>query len=277
MTKPPGSGKVERIAVNLLASLKHHQDLLWILVMRNIKIRYKNSSLGFLWTLLSPILLIVIYKVFLSILRFKIDLPVLVIGIMGWNFLSMCMGDSLYAVLGNANMVKKSAFPRIVLPLSMVLANLVNFLLFLVVVCFYLLILHVVSGLALPGLTLIALPLIIVTQLALCLGVSLISSSLNVYFRDMEHIQGIVMMAWFFMTPVIYPVSQVTSKFESSFQILFFLNPMTGLVSAYRAILLNLPFPSVGLLALSAFSAWIILLAGLRLFDKLQVRFADVL
>jgi len=187
------------------------------------------------------------------------------------------MGDSLYAVLGNANMVKKSAFPRIVLPLSMVLANLVNFLLFMLVVCVYLLILHVVSGLALPGLTLIALPLVVVTQFALCLGVSLIFSSLNVYFRDIEHIQGIILMAWFFLTPVIYPVSLVTERFGPVLQTLFYANPMTGLVSAYRAILLNLPFPAAGLLALSALSAWIILLAGLRLFDKLQVRFADVL
>jgi ABC-2 type transport system permease protein len=263
--------------VNLLSDLKHHQDLLWILVMRNIKIRYKNSALGFLWTLLSPIFLIVIYTVFLSIMRFSMPLSVLVIGIMTWHFLSMCMGDSLYAVLGNANMVKKSAFPRIVLPLSMVLANLVNFLLFLLVVCVYLLILHRVTGLALPGLTLIALPLVVVTQFALCLGVSLIFSSLNVYFRDIEHIQGIILMAWFFLTPVIYPVSLVTDRFGPILQTLFYANPMTGLVSAYRAILLNLPFPSAGLLALSALSAWIILLVGLRLFDKLQVRFADVL
>lgn len=263
--------------MNLLAALKHHQDLLWILVMRNIKIRYKNSSLGFLWTLLSPILLIVIYKVFLSILRFKIDLPVLVIGIMCWHFLSMCMGDSLYAVLGNANMVKKSAFPRVVLPLSMVLANLINFLLFLLVVGAYLLLLHGISGLPLPGLPILALPLVILTQFALCFGVSLFSSALNVYFRDMEHIQGIILMAWFFMTPVIYPAAQVTDKFGAHFQALFFLNPMTGLVTAYRAILLNLPFPSAGLLALSSLSAWVILFLGLRLFDRLQVRFADVL
>ncbi len=266
--------------MNLLVALKHHQDLLWILVMRNIKIRYKNSSLGFLWTLLSPILLIAIYSIFLSILRCAIDLQVLVVGIMCWNFLSMCTGDSLYAVLGNANMVKKSAFPRVVLPLSMVLANLVNFLLFLFVVCVYLLIMHFVSGLIVPGVALFALPLVIVTQFALCLGVSLISSALNVYFRDVEHIQGIVMMAWFFMTPVIYPISLVTENhqlFGPTLQTLFFANPMTGLVSAYRAILLNSPWPSAGLLALSALSAWIVLFIGLRLFDKLQVRFADVM
>ena len=265
--------------MNLLPALKNHQDLLWILVMRNIKIRYKNSALGFFWTLISPILLIAIYTVFLSILRCAIDLKVLVVGIMCWNFLSMCTGDSLYAVLGNANMVKKSAFPRIVLPLSMVLANLVNFLLFLLVVCVYFLILHAVSALALPGLALCALPLVIVTQFAVCLGMSLIFSSLNVYFRDIEHIQGIIMMAWFFMTPVIYPLTLVTGneRFGPVLQTLFFLNPMTGLVTAYRAILLGSPLPSAGLLALSALSAGIILLIGLRLFDKLQVRFADVM
>ncbi len=263
--------------MNLLADLRHHQDLLWILVMRNIKIRYKNSALGFFWTLLSPVLLIAIYSTFLSIMRFQMNLSALIVGIMAWHFLSMCMGDSLYAVLGNANMVKKSAFPRIILPLAMVLANLVNFLLFLLVVIFYLTLLSIWGGALTIGSGAIVLPIFILLQFALCLGVSLIFSSLNVYFRDIEHIQGLVLMAWFFMSPVIYPISLVTDRFGEGIRILFFLNPMTGLVSAYRAALLGHPLPPLGLMALSGLVACLVLWIGLGLFSKLQVRFADVM
>jgi len=150
----------------ILKDLYCHRELIFILVQRNIKIRYKNSVLGFLWTLLGPIFLICIYAFFLHLMKFQMPLPSLVTGIITWQFLAMCMGDSLYAIIGNANLVTKASFPRIILPASMVLANTVNFLLSLVVLMIYLLIVHVTFG------PLLLLPVIVVTHLALCMGMA---------------------------------------------------------------------------------------------------------
>ena len=92
----------------LVKEILAHRELIGILVSRNIKIRYKNSALGFLWTLLGPLFMIVIYFLFLSVMKFEIDLPSLVTGILVWQFLAMCLGDSLHAILGNANLVTKA-------------------------------------------------------------------------------------------------------------------------------------------------------------------------
>ncbi len=154
------------------------RELVWILIERNLKIRYKSSFLGFFWSLLAPLSLIVVYSVFLGLIRFPMSLPVLVTSIIIWQFLAMCMGDALQSILGNANLVTKAAFPRVILPLSMVGANAINFLFSFAVLSVYLLIARVEFG------ALIYLPGIMLTQAALCLGMSLIIGTANVFFRD---------------------------------------------------------------------------------------------
>jgi len=256
-----------------LKEVFQRRELLLILVVRNLKIRYKNSALGFFWSLLSPLFLILIYAVFLRVMRFAWDLPVLVTGIIVWQFLALCLGDSLHAVVGNANLVTKASFPRIILPLAMTGANLVNFLLSFAVLCVYLVVVRVDAG------AVLWLPLILLTQFALCFGVALIISCANVFFRDTEHILSVVMLAWFFLTPVIYPIEIV---FESPSlpwwtPIAYHLNPMTGIVTAYRAVLLSSPLPGSGLLPLSFCVAWAVPLVGFFLFQRLEGRFGDEL
>ncbi len=246
------------------------RELLLILVQRNIKIRYKRSALGFLWTLLNPIFLILIYAVFLRILRFydpanALFLPMLVVGIIAWQFLAMCLGDSLHAVLGNANLVKKTAFPRLILPLSMVLANLFNFLCSLPIVALYILLVGA------PTAHGWLLPLVVLTQTALCLGLSLLLSAANVLFRDTEHLLGVGLLAWFFMSPIIYPFSQV----PAAFQRLAMLNPMAGIVVGYRAVFIDAGIPAPRLLAVSLGVSWLVLVLGLSVFQRLQRGFGD--
>ena len=263
--------------LKLLKEIGSHRELLMILVGRNLKIRYKSSALGFFWTLLGPIFLIVVYATFLGIMKFEIKLPVLVTGILVWQFLAMCLGDSLYAIVGNANLVTKCAFPRIILPLSMVLSNLINFLLSTIVLVLYL----VIVG-ATPGVW-YWLPAVLLTQTALCLGVALILSCSNVFFRDTEHILSVLMLAWFFLTPIIYPVHFVSDRVLNLFPDalwlvhVYFANPMSGLVSAYRSCLLGAPWPSALQLALSFGMAWIVLAVGVTLFQRVEPRFGDEL
>jgi ABC-type polysaccharide/polyol phosphate export permease len=207
----------------------------------------------------------------MGIMRFSIDLPVLVSGIFVWHFLSTCAGDAVNCILGNANLIKKTAFPRAVLPLAMTLANLANFILSLGVMAVYLLLVRVDIGSF--GWMLVALP----TQFALCLGLALIISSLNVFFRDVEHLLGVVMMAWFFMTPVIYPASMVSDAFATRPLLLnlYYLNPMAGLVAVYRAAWLSSPMPSAVQLMFSFGISWAFLVIGWVAFQKLQTRVGD--
>ena len=256
----------------ILHDIVSRRELLGMLVARNIKIRYKESALGFLWTLLGPVFLILIYAIFLGIMRVAVPLPLLVTGIFVWQYLAMCLGDSTHAIVGNANLVKKAMFPRVLLPFSMVLANCVNFLLSLVIVVIYLKIVHVPFG------AMGWLPLALLTQVALCTGVSLMLASLNVFLRDVQHLIGVFTMAWFFLTPVIYSPDMVLQKFSNPvIHQLFYLNPMTGLMTLYRAALMGEAMPTVALWGPSLLMSWLIGMAGVAVFQRLQKQFADEL
>ncbi|MDI6775336.1 MAG: ABC transporter permease [Verrucomicrobiota bacterium] len=251
------------------------RELLWLLVQRNIKIRYKSSVLGFLWSLMTPLLMIAIYAVFAGIMKWNMGrrdfLEFLVVGVVVWQFLATCVNDSLHAITGNSNLIKKTAFPRVIIPLAQVLANLANFLLTVVVLVGFLLVMkrsfHDV----------LYLPVVILTQTALCLGLALFISALNVFIKDTEHILGVALMAWFFLSPVFYAAQFQLDRIPAGQEWLVFLNPMTGLICAYRSIFMAEALPGLGLVALSAVMSWLILLLGLAVFQKWQIRFADEL
>jgi lipopolysaccharide transport system permease protein len=254
-----------------LHDVVRRRELVWILIERNLKIRYKNSFLGFFWTLLGPLFLIAIYGIFLGLIRIPVHLPTLVSGIIVWQFLAMCMGDALHSIVGNSNLVTKAAFPRLILPLSMVGANAVNFLFSFAVLVVYLLF----SGAAFGAIY--ALPAIFLTHAALCLGMALIISSANVFFRDTEHVLSVVMLAWFFLSPVIYEPEMIVQAFPGWVQLLFFANPMSGILTAYRGALLAPPTVDFRLIAFSFAVAWGVLAAGLTLFQTVEPRFGDEL
>jgi len=261
--------------VNLLNDIYKRRELLSLLVARNLKIRYKNSVLGFFWSLLIPVFLILIYAVFARMLRFDGGRPhylqFLVIGIVCWQFLIMCLNDALNTVSGNSNLIKKTAFPRLILPLAMVSANLVNFLLTTVVLVIYLLAMH------LPFSHLLWLPAVVLTQCALCLGLALILSAANVFFRDTEHILQILTLGWFFLTPIFYPVELQFTIIPATLHWLAFLNPMSGILCSYRAVWMSDPLPPLAFVGLSFAVSWIMLGIGILFFQRVQSRFADEL
>jgi len=258
---------------SLVRDLYRRRELLLILVNRNLKIRYKNSALGFFWSLLTPVLLIVIYGVFAHILKFNKSRPdylqFLIIGIVVWQFLAMCLNDSLGVILGNANLIKKTSFPRFILPLSMVLANLINFMLTLVVLGGYLVGIHMTFG------NIAILPLVMLTQSALCLGMSLILSTANVFFRDTEHILGVFVLAWFFLTPIFYPIEHQLALLPPRVHWLAFLNPMTGIVCGYRSVLMSDSVEFGPLTLVSCGVSWLIMVIGMFFFQYVEPRLAD--
>lgn len=267
---------MEKTSQSTLAALLARRDLIGNLVDRNLKIRYKSSVLGFFWSLLTPLFFILIYAVFAKLLKFGGPgyLQYLVTGIIAWQFTVSCLNDSLYSIVGNANLVKKVFFPRIILPLSTALADAVNFFLTFLVLVFYL----VVSGNAHFGQIWMVVPAFAM-QLALGLGFCCLCGTSNVFFRDTEHIVGVATQAWFFLSPVMYPMAFQLDFLPAGLHWLAYLNPMTGILAAYRQALLGLPPTPGGVLpfAVSAVMCGVVLLAGLAVLKAGNRRFGDVL
>ena len=227
-----------------------HRELAGFLVGRNLKIRYKNSALGFFWSLLTPAMMICVYAVFAKILKFNTGRPqylqFLVSGIVVWQFTAGCLNDSLHAIAGNANLVKKVYFPRVILPVSTVLANAVNFGLTTLVLVLYL----ALSGAAdlhaeylIPAFA---------AHLALGIGIATLCATANVFFRDMEHIAGVATLAWFFLSPVFYDASMQTdmlagSRWFADCAWVGYLNPMCGILALYRHAFMGLPLTPDGI------------------------------
>ena len=259
----------------LFKSVWRARELVLILVGRNLKIRYKSSALGFFWSLLGPLCMIGIYATFAGILKWNDGranyLQFLIVGLLAWQFLSMCLNDSLHAVMGNANLVKKTAFPRAVLPAATVIANAVNFLLTLAVLLVYLLVFHRSFGN--PAWLAVAL----VHHVALCLGIAMLVSASNVFFRDTEHIVGVLSLAWFFLSPIFYPISMQLDRIPDALAPLPFLNPVVGLVGLYRQAFIGETLPSLPLLLLSLGVCWGFMFLGAAVFSRAQRRFGDVL
>jgi len=245
-----------------------YKELIQNLTVRNIKIRYKNSFLGFFWTLLNPIIFIMIYYFFIKLMRFQMDLSGLLAGILPWHFLSMTLSDNVECITGNSTLITKVRFPRIILPLSTAFADLMNYVLSLLVLIVFL----PVLGTAFSFKILLLLPLIILTFIFV-FGFSLLLATCNVYFKDTSHILSVSLMAWFFMTPIIYPLTQIPERFRD----IIYINPMASLIAMYRYILTGASF---------TFNLWvwagitlifIVFMTGIKMFYKYEAVFADEL
>lgn len=224
--------------------LVQYRFLLRNLVVRDLKVRYKNSILGVLWSLLNPLMMMLVYTVLFTILIPNDDIrhyPVFIlVALIPWNFLSGSIIGGTNSVTSNGPLIKKVYFPRILLPVSAVASSLVNFLL----ACLVLLLFIYVFGI---GLTIHALwfPLILLTQVIFSLGLAMLLSALHAFYRDIMMILDVVMLAWFFLTPVFYPFEWLSQGRQivllgSTFtpaQIMRWLNPMASIIDGYRTIL----------------------------------------
>ncbi len=268
--------------MNPVHALIPYRDLLANLVGRDLKSRYKGSVMGFSWTILNPLFMAAIYIVFLRVLAGRntvIAMEDIIIGVFAWQFTTQSVNASLHAFTGNPNLVKKVFFPRIILPTSVVLSALVNFLLTLLVQVPLVAAFLWYKGTLVSGWTL-AIPAIVLYQTIFNLELALVVSAANVYYRDTAYLVGLVMSAWFFMSPVMYPLELVTSMSHGMpwLKDLYLLNPMALIITAYRALQVpgeSLPMTPVALVG------WLWpLLAGvvvLRVFNRAQRYFADVL
>ncbi len=255
------------------------RELISNLIVRTLKVRYKNSALGFLWTMINPLMMMLIYWVVIRIIaRFPIDIRFLLAGVIFWQFVAMCTSDAVNSIAGHSNLVKKTYFPRITLPISMLIANLINFLLSILVLIFLIIIISITARLDLDFSYLWLLPLPLVLQFCLLFGLALIISSASVYFKDIQHIISVVMQALFFLTPIIYPLTMVKERFPRFFPI-YLLNPFTSLVTLFRKALLGdaITIPTEWSFFVSIAFSVIIFFFGLYTFNRLEPYFADQL
>ena len=265
--------------------LLRYRELLVNLVRKELKVRYKNSLLGFAWSMLNPALyLVIFYIVFTQFLGSDIEyFPIyLVSGLLAWNLWSASLGGAVASLLGNANLVTKVYFPREILPLSTIGASLMHFFFQFGVLVAALAVFRYSVGLD----ALLLVPIALIVELVLILGVCLIVSVLNVYFRDVQHLLELVLLAWFWMTPIVYKVSLVQSMPPWVFR-LYLLNPMTHIVLAFqRGIYGDVKGVSVAgaslwwymrNLGFVAAGAVVLVVAGWSIFRALESRLAEEL
>lgn len=241
------------------------------LVKKDLRGRYKGSVLGFLWTFVNPLLQLAVYSiVFSSVMRVtNVDkyYLFLFVALIPWIFFQSSLTGGAMAILGNKNMITKIYFPREVLPISYVTSCFVN-MLFSFIVVFAVVIL---SGVGINPLALLALPLVMAVEYIFALGVALIVSAVNVYFRDLQHILGIISMAWMYFTPIVYSINDIPEKWQKIFR----LNPMCHIITAYRDILYYKQIPDIPAVLITGVVSLAVLAAGAAIFGKLKRRFAE--
>jgi len=243
--------------------------LIYNLVLRDLKVKYKGSTLGFLWSLLNPLLMLVVYTVaFKYVMKFKVEnfTVFLFSALMPWTFLSSALSMGSVSITENSNLVKKVYFPREVLPLSVVLVNLFHFFLTFVVLIPALIFFDIY-----PNFTFLFLLVLIFIQTLFVLGLVLIFSALNVYYRDTRHFLEVMLQLWFWVTPIIWSIDLIPEKFRY----LTYLNPFTPFVTAYRDVILRNTMPSLLTVTAVIVLGILVFLLGAAVFQKKQRRFAE--
>jgi lipopolysaccharide transport system permease protein len=255
-----------------LRALWQGRELMWILAWRDVKVRYKQTVLGSLWALLQPFLKMVVFTViFGALARLNSEgYPYAVFvfaGLLPWQFFSDCLARAGESIVSFQDVVTKVYFPRLLVPLSTILSSLIDFTLSLLVLAGLMAYYHVPATWGL----LAVLPLALLTAM-ISLGVGTLLAGLNVAYRDFRYVIPFLLQLWMFLTPVIYSVTIV----PEGWRWLISLNPMTGIVDAYRAAILGkaVAWSSLGI-SLGAGSA--LLATGVGYFRTVERTFADVI
>ena len=252
-----------------LVELYRYRVLIATLVVRELRARYRGSLLGFLWSFLNPLLLMAVYLLVFSVyLRVPLEgyAVFLFSGLLPWLWFSSSLGHAVGVIVGSGALVKRVFFPAEILPLVSVLSNLANFLLSLPLLIVFLL----AFGIRLTP-ALAFLPLLLLLQLVLTAGLALPLAALNVHLRDVEQILGNFLILWFFLSPILYPVSTVPEWLKP----LYFLNPLAGLIQGYQNVFFFGAPPSWAHLGVVAVFALAALVGGYWVFDRLRDSLAE--
>lgn len=255
-----------------LGEIWAHRDLLYFLVWRDIKVRYKQTLLGAAWAIIQPVVTMLIFTViFGGLARIPSDgLPYPIFAfaaLLPWNYFASSLGRVTNSVVGEAHLISKIYFPRLVIPLSGVVSNVVDFAFAFLV----LLAMMLWFGIS-PTWRVLVLPVFLFLAAATALGVGLWLSALNARYRDIGHVVPFAIQSWLYASPVVYPMSLVPEQWR----LLYSLNPMVGVIEGFRWGLLGARSPDIGPMATSAVVIAALLVGGIVFFKRMERTFADV-
>jgi lipopolysaccharide transport system permease protein len=257
--------------LNSVAQLLNSRELLWVWTAREVRVRYKQSFLGAAWAVLQPVVLAIMFSlVFTRVIRVPTgDVPYPIFSytaLLPWTFLATSITFGVSSLVNNMNLVTKIYFPREILPLASILAAGIDFL-----VASLVLVAMIVFYRTPVTASLLLLPLLVLVQIVLTFGVTLIGSAALVFFRDVRFVVPLFIQLWLYASPVIYPISAVPERWRT----LYALNPMVGLLEAYRAILIYGRWPAPGPLLWAALISILLCIVGFWSFKRLEPSFAD--
>jgi lipopolysaccharide transport system permease protein len=255
-----------------LKELWAYRELLYFLIWRDVKVRYKQTALGAAWAILQPVFTMIVFSLFFGRLgkipSDGIPYPLFSFAaLVPWTYFSHGLSQASNSLVGSANLIKKVYFPRLSIPIASVASGLVDF-----VLAFLVLLGMMLYYGMLPGLKVIWLPLLLLLTLTTSLGVSLWLSALNVHFRDVRHIIPFLTQFWLFATPIAYPSSLLSEPWRT----LYSINPMVGVVEGFRWALLGTETAPGPMIIVSSLAAVAILVSGVFYFRRLEKTFADV-
>ena len=256
-----------------LGELWQYRELVYFLAWRDIIVRYKQTALGVTWAIIQPFFTMVIFSLFFGALAQipseGVPYPVFTFtALVPWTFFANGLTQASNSLVGSANLIKKVYFPRLAVPISVVLAGLpdlaLSFLVLLVMIYYYGINPHWLTALWLPAFVLMA----VMTSL----GVGLWLAALNVQYRDVRYVIGFLTQLWLFATPVAYPARLVPEKWQT----LYGINPMVGVIEGFRWAVLGTANPPARSIAVSAVTSLLILVSGLYYFRRMERTFADL-
>jgi ABC-2 type transport system permease protein len=257
-------GLERQLMIELVRESYRYRELIWALALKELKIRYKRSVLGFLWALLNPaFMMLVLTLVFSTIMRFNIPhYPIFLLSVLlPWTFFSQSVSYAVESIVGNGDLIKKIAVPKLVFPMAALVSNIINLLLSLIPLAL------LVPLLRHPFYwTWIYLPVPLLALTIFTLGTTFFFAAANVYYRDVSHIVQVVLSAWFYFTPIIYSLDFVPAKY----QWLFKLNPLIYVINGFRLAVYYGMVPRAQSVAASFVCGFLALVIGFAIFRKYQ-------
>ena len=255
-----------------LRELWNYRELLWVLTLRNVQIRYKQSILGIAWAVLQPLALMLMFTLIFSVLlkvpSEGIPYPIFSYSaLLFWTFFSNSLGNSIPSLEANAGIIKKIYFPREFFPISSILAAVFDLLIAAVIFLGMMFYFHVSFTVNI----LYVIPVLII-QTVFTMGVCFIFSALNAYYRDVKYALPLIIQLWLYATPIIYPISLVPERFRSYYM----LNPMTGIIESYRNVLVKGIAPDTFYVGVAAAGAVLLFILGYFYFKRIEMTIADV-
>lgn len=256
-----------------LAEVWRYRELLFFLIWRELKVRYKQAAIGAGWAIIQPVFMVLIFSavfgVFAKIPSDGVPYPVFAfVAVLAWTYFSEAFRRCSMGLVEDSELIRKIYFPRLILPFAAVVAPLVDFAISLLVLVAMMLWYGIV-----PSANVVALPVFVVLAMLLALAFGLWLGPINVRYRDIKHVIPFVIQVWMYASPVVYPVSMVPDRWK----LLYSLNPMVGVIEGFRWALLGTGSPDLVAMAISAVAVLVLLVGGLMYFARMQRYFADVI